>query len=106
MRNLIKNLKIEKIEFQSNINEVSVLCESNQDGTDYRSELIINFSDLNRLISKIQKIMENIEIFSLFKKTALDNGEEIYCLETKNSDFKTLILDEIYDINPIRQIRA
>ncbi|MBP6458809.1 MAG: hypothetical protein KA264_01820 [Crocinitomicaceae bacterium] len=107
MKNIFKNIKIEKIEFQSNINEVSVICEiTKNDNKLIKSELIINFSDLNKLIGKIQELSGNLDIISFFKKTQLDYDNEIYSFEAKNTNMDKLIIEDIHDIYPIREIRA
>jgi hypothetical protein len=107
MKNIFKSIKIEKIEFQSNINEVSVLCEITKNDNQFlKSELIINFSDLNKLIGRIQQLSGTLDIISYFKKTQLDQDNEIYSFEAKHAHLDTIIIEDIHDIYPIREIRA
>jgi hypothetical protein len=107
MKNIFRSIKIEKIEFQSNINEVSVLCEiTKNDNKFLKSELIINFTDLNKLIGRIQQLSGNLDIINCFNKTRFDQDTEIYSFEAKNTNLDKLIIEDIHDIYPIREIRA
>jgi hypothetical protein len=106
MKNLFDKIEIKTIEFQTNCEEVSVKCVVSQGGVVYTNELIINFSDLNRLINKIQKITKIMDLFSYFKTTNLENGDSLYYLSNEEDNELNLPLYEMNEFNPIRQIRA
>ncbi len=106
MVNLFDKIEIKNIEFQTNSDEVSVKCIVSQGVNVFVNELIIDFSDLNRLINKIQKITKIMDLFSYFKTTNLDNGASLYYLANDNENVFKLPLSEMSEFHPIRQIRA
>jgi hypothetical protein len=106
MRTLFDKVEIQKIEFQTSCNEVSVICVVTKGNLSYTNEIILNFSDLNRLINKIQKITKIGDLFSYFKSTKLEDGEDLYYLTNQQNTEIELPLAEMDDFKPLRQIRA
>jgi hypothetical protein len=106
MKNLFDKIEIQTIEFQTSINEVSVKCVITQGSKIFTNELILNFSDLNRLINRIQKMTPISDLFAYFKTTSLDNGDSLYYLNANDASEIQLPLNELNDFHPIRQIRA
>ena len=85
MRKLFEKIKIKTIEFESSINEVSVYCEISTRENKFNTELIVSFSDLNRLLGRIQNATNELnyeDVSSLFEKQVLENGEEYYSFST------------------------
>ena len=103
---LFDKVEIQKIEFQTSCNEVSVLCVVTKGNLSYTNEIILNFSDLNRLINKIQKITKIGDLFSYFKSTKLEDGEDLYYLSRQQNTEIEIPLAEMEDFKPLRQIRA
>jgi hypothetical protein len=103
---LFDKVEIQKIEFQTSCNEVSVLCVVTKGNLSYRNEFILNFSDLNRLINKIQKITKIGDLFSYFKSTKLEDGDDLYYLSNQQNTEIEIPLVEMEDFKPLRQIRA
>lgn len=103
---LFDKVEIQKIEFQTSCNEVSVMCVVTKGNLSYRNEIILNFSDLNRLINKIQKITKIGDLFSYFKSTKLADGDDLYYLSNKQTMEIEIPLAELADFTPLRQIRA
>ncbi len=103
---LFDKVEIQKIEFQTSFNEVSVMCVVTKGNLSYRNEIILNFSDLNRLINKIQKITKIGDLFSYFKSTKLADGDDLYYLSNKQTMEIEIPLAELADFTPLRQIRA
>lgn len=103
---LFDKVEIQKIEFQTSCNEVSVLCVITKGNLSYTNEIILNFSDLNRLINKIQKITKIGDLFSYFKSTKLEDGVDLYYLANQKDKEIEIPLDEMEDFKPLRQIRA
>lgn len=103
---LFDKVEIQKIEFQTSCNEVSVLCVITKGNLSYTNEIILNFSDLNRLINKIQKITKIVDLFSYFKSTKLEDGVDLYYLANQKDKEIEIPLDEMEDFKPLRQIRA
>ena len=103
---LFDKVEIQKIEFQTSCNEVSVMCIITKGNLSYTNEIILNFSDLNRLINKIQKITKIGDLFSYFKSTKLEDGDDLYYLTNQQNTEIEIPLAEMEDFNPLRQIRA
>ena len=103
---LFDKVEIQKIEFQTSCNEVSVLCVVTKGNLSYTNEIILNFSDLNRLINKIQKITKIGDLFSYFKSTKLEDGDDLYYLANQQNAEIEIPLVEMEDFKPLRQIRA
>lgn len=103
---LLDKVEIQKIEFQTSCNEVSVTCIVTKGNLSYTNEIILNFSDLNRLINKIQKITKIGDLFTYFKSTKLEDGEDLYYLNKQQHTEIEIPLAEMEDFKPLRQIRA
>ena len=103
---LFDKVEIQKIEFQTSCNEVSVMCIITKGNLSYTNEIILNFSDLNRLLNKIQKITKIGDLFSYFKSTKLEDGDDLYYLTNQQNTEIEIPLAEMEDFNPLRQIRA
>ena len=103
---LFDKVEIQKIEFQTSCNEVSVMCIITKGNLSYTNEVILNFSDLNRLLNKIQKITKIGDLFSYFKSTKLEDGDDLYYLTNQQNTEIEIPLAEMEDFNPLRQIRA
>jgi hypothetical protein len=103
---LFDKVEIQKIEFQTSCNEVSVLCVVTKGNLSYTNEIILDFSDLNRLINKIQKITKIGDLFSYFKSTKLEDGDDLYYLANQKNEGIEIPLVEMEDFKPLRQIRA
>ena len=106
MKTVFDKVEIQKIEFQTSCNEVSVMCIVTKGNLIYTNEIILNFSDLNRLINKIQKITKIGDLFSYFKSTKLEDGVDLYYLANQKDKEIEIPLDEMEDFKPLRQIRA
>jgi len=106
MITLLDKVEIKKIEFQTSCNEVSVICIITKGTLSYTNEIILNFTDLNKLINKIQKITKLADVFSYFKSTKLEDGEDLYYLTSYQNNEIEFPLVEMEDFNPLRQIRA
>ena len=106
MITLFDKVEIQTIEFQTSINEVSVKCIVTQGNFKYTNELILNFSDLNKLIGKIQRITKIGDILSYFKSTKLSDGDDLYYLSNDADHEIEIPLVEMDEFQPLRQIRA
>jgi hypothetical protein len=58
------------------------------------------------LINKIQKITKIGDLFSYFKSTKLEDGDDLYYLTNQQNTEIELPLAEMEDFKPLRQIRA
>jgi len=106
MRKLFDKIAVEKIEFQSDINEVSVLCEITQGMQKFNTELILNFTELNRLIGKIQEVTDNLSFSDLFHIQQLNEEKKLYTFNRNDYAMEKIIIDDFDFDSSIRQIRA
>lgn len=106
MRKLFDKIAVEKIEFQSDINEVSVSCEITQGSQQFNTELILNFTDLNRLIGRIQEVTDNFSFSDLFHIQQLDDEKKLYTFRRNDYAMEKIVIDDFDVDETIRQIRA
>ncbi len=106
MKSLLKKIKIEKIEFQSNVNEVTIKCSIKVNELSYDNELIINFSQLNKLVGKIQQVTQFIDIYSFFKETKINEYSTLYTLEGTEIELDSYEFEDIIEINQAKKISA
>ena len=106
MKTFFKNLSIQKIEFQSNNPEVSLWCSHEIDDEIVESELIIDQSELNRLVGKIQQITQKMDFFNSFKQAFFQNELVYYFFDIKHTDYKEIIIPILEGNSVLRQICA
>ncbi|MFN5443541.1 MAG: hypothetical protein ACK48V_04860 [Crocinitomicaceae bacterium] len=106
MKTLLKKIMIEKIEFQSNVNEVTIKCIIKVNELSYHNELVINFSQLNKLVGKIQQLSQFIDIYSFFKETKINEIATLYTLEGTAIELDAYEFEEVIEINQTKKISA
>jgi hypothetical protein len=106
MNPFFDKINIESIQFESGINEVNVSCKIEQGGIVYHSELILSFSDLNRLIGRIEQLSKEYSLLENFKEINMYEGHSLYLLKTQNTDLENLWIDKLDFREPLKQIRA
>lgn len=106
MKTLLKKIMIEKIEFQSNVNEVTIKCTIKLNGLSYQNELVINFSQLNKLVGKIQQITQFIDIYAYFKETKINENATLYTMEGAEIELDSIEFEDIVEINQTKKISA
>ena len=106
MKALLKKIMIEKIEFRSNVNEVTINCSVKINDLSYDNELVINFSQLNKLVGKIQQVTQFIDIYSFFKVTKINDYYSLYTLEGQEIELNSNEFEEIIEIEQTKKISA
>jgi hypothetical protein len=106
MKTLLKKIMIEKIEFQSNVNEVTLKCTIKINELSFQNELVINFSQLNKLVGKIQQITQNIDVYSYFKETKINENATLYTMEGREIELDTYEFEKVIEINQTKKISA
>ena len=106
MKTILKKIMIEKIEFQSNVNEVSIKCSIKINDLSYDNELIINYSQLNKLVGKIQQVTQFIDIYSFFKETKINDYATLYTLEGREIELDSYDFEEVIEISQAKKISA
>ena len=93
MRAIFDKINIESIEFESGSLEVHVNCKISQGNQTFRSELLVDHTDLNKLMGRIQQLSEQTDVM-------------YYSLEFQKTDLADLWIDNVEFGNAFRQIRA
>lgn len=106
MKTLLKKINIEKIEFQSNVNEVSIQCSIKINELSYQNELIINYSQLNKLLGKIQQVTQWIDIYSFFRETQINDNSTLYTMEGAEIELDSIDFEEIVSFSNAKKISA
>lgn len=106
MKTLLRKINIEKIEFQSNVNEVSIQCSININELSYQNELIINYSQLNKLLGKIQQVTQWIDIYSFFRETKINDNSTLYTMEGAEIELDSTDFEEIVSFSSAKKISA
>ena len=105
MVSIFEKIEISRIQFQEGDREVVVNCKITQNGESTETTLWITFSDLNRILSRIECLNSDTDS-SLFKTIYMGNNEMFYECDSKNFGLDSFMLEELYFQQPIRQIRA
>ena len=96
MKSGFNKMEIEKIIFETGDQEVLLNANVVKGNLSYRSQLILNFTDLNLLLNKIQgQIGDNEEVSSLFDIEKMYNGNLLYTLDIEKKLDQTILLDSI-----------
>lgn len=106
MKTLLRKINIEKIEFQSNVNEVSIKCSIKINELSYQNELIINYSQLNKLLGKIQQVTQIMDIYSFFKETIINDHSTLYTMEGADIEIDSYEFEDIVSITDAKKISA
>jgi len=100
-----KTMEIKQIKVASCREDVVILGQLSRGNFQYESSIVINTSDLNRLINLLQKGNPSDEISAMFTSTDFYDWTE-YVLNTKSLDNKTISLRDITDFKSLRRICA
>ena len=103
MKTLLKKIMIEKIEFQSNVNEVTIKCTIKVNELSYQNELVINFSQLNKLVGKIQQLTHFVDIYSYFTETKINESATLYTMEGTSIELDTYEFEKVIEINQTKK---
>ena len=107
MKTGFNKMEIEKIIFETGDSEVLIHANVYQGNLSYNSQLILNFTDLNVILNKIQEqIEEELEVSNLFDVDKMYNGNLLYTLDSSKKLNNKLFLDSIEFNREIKQIRA
>jgi hypothetical protein len=107
MKSGFNKMEIEQIIFETGDQEVLLNANVVKGNLSYRSQLILNLTDLNLLLNKIQgQIGDNEEVSSLFDIEKMYNGNLLYTLDIEKKLDQTILLDSIEFNHEIKQIRA
>ena len=100
-----KTMEIKQIKVASCREDVVILGQLSSGNFQYESSIVINTSDLNRLINLLQKDNPSDEISAMFTSTDFYDWTE-YVLNTKSLDNKTILLRDLTEFKSLRRICA
>ena len=100
-----KTMEIKQIKVASCREDVVILGQLSSGNFQYESSIVINTSDLNRLINLLQKDNPSDEISAMFTSTDFYDWTE-YVLNTNLLDNKTILISDITDFKSLRRICA
>jgi len=107
MKTGFNKMEIDKIIFETGDSEVLIHADIFQGNLSYTTQLILNFTDLNVILNKIQEqIDEDIDISNLFDIDKMYNGNLLYTLDSSKKLNKKLTIDSIEFNHDVKQIRA
>lgn len=106
MKSILNRINVESIEFETGTNEAFVTCNITQGADTYKTELIVNHTDINRLIGRLQQLASNTDIMSCFENIELGDGNQLYSMECHKAGLGDLWIEHIEFGAPLRQIRA
>lgn len=106
MRAIFDKINIESIQFESGSREVHVNCKISQGNLTFRSELLVDHTDLNKLMGRIQQLSEQTDLMNCFDRFDMQDGQEYYSLELQKTGLGDLWIDNVEFENALRQIRA
>ena len=100
-----KTMEIKQIKVASCREDVVILGQLSSGNFQYESSIVINTSDLNRLINLLQKGNPSDEISAMFTSTDFYDWTE-YVLNTNSLDNKTILLRDLTEFKSLRRICA
>lgn len=103
MKAIFDTLTVKSIHFQSNTTDIIVGCEITIGSLQTNSNLIIDSSDLNRMLSKIQQLNNYVDTETLFEKYEIENEDFMYIWKNENQECS---LHDYSFLSTAREIRA
>lgn len=107
MKAKFDKMEVQQIMFETGDSEVLVNANVQQGNLSYHTQLVLNFSDLNVLINKIQQsICNESDISSMFESEKMYNGNLMYTLDMNKTFNSKILLESMEFEHSIKQIRA
>lgn len=103
----VQGLQIKEIYFETSSDKVTMKSLSKEQDSFVESEMHLNFSDLNKLINEVQILSAGtIDLSTYFENIRLDSDKELYVLNSRNTDFENLWIENIDFLAGNLKIRA
>ncbi|MEO9256888.1 MAG: hypothetical protein ABI207_00825 [Crocinitomicaceae bacterium] len=103
---LFENVEIKRIQFEEGDNNALLYCVLKQGTSSVETTIVVDFSDLNRLLAKLQDNNDSFDYSTLFDVFASENENNVYESNPSVIEQYNFTLDEITFHHPVRQIRA
>jgi hypothetical protein len=105
MKALFDRIEILKIQFENHDKDVRIVCHVCQNNECTESTLIISFTDLNRVLSRLAMLDVDID-FSSFEITRINHEDCVYEFDAQHTMAFTPTLENFEMLEPYRQICA
>jgi len=100
-------MEIERIVFETGDQEVMLTANVVKGNLSYHSQLILNFTDLNGILNRIQNQLDyEIQVSELFDVEKMYDGKLMYTLDISKKLNQTILIDTIEFNHSVKQIRA
>lgn len=99
-------IKISSIVYDSSDANVLINAVSIKNHLSFESQLIVSFSELNRLLNQLQKQNPMISVSELFQEERLDQHFSQFFLDGEQINNNTLMIDHFVLDSVKKQIRA
>lgn len=107
MRTNFNTVKLEKLFFEANDSSIQLLTSIYQGNLSYQSEIVIPSCELNKLLNLIQKELgQHTEVNSLIETEKMFDGNLMYHLDLNKNGCNTIEIQDIIELNKLKQIRA
>lgn len=106
MKTNLENIYINQISFETGDQYVYANVTLQKNSLSYPSQLILNFTDLNIMINRLQQKNPDTIISSLFLEEKMYDGSLLYTLSADKNPDTDFYLNRIEFTEQIKQIRA
>ena len=101
-----RTIEVNSILFESNDTEVLVKGRMSKGHMTFETDMLISHSQLNSLINQLQRQNADLEISQLLRSEKMYNDETLYSAELSTVFNRSVNLQDLSVISPIKQIRA
>jgi hypothetical protein len=107
MRTEINKVNLNRIMFETGDNSILLSTTIQKGNLSYASEMIVENSELNKILNQIQKqVDENVEISSLFETEKMYDGNLLYILDLNKKINQIIDIQNLIKLQEIKKIRA
>jgi hypothetical protein len=103
---LFENVEIKRIQFEEGDTNALLSCILQQGSSEVETTIVVDFSDLNRLLAKLQDKNDSFDYSTLFDVFSSENEKQVFESNASVIEQYNFTLDEIAFHHPVRQIRA
>lgn len=103
---LFETIEIQQIQFEEGAANAAIKCLLKQGKSKVETTLYIGFSDLNRLLAKLQINNETMDYSELFDVYNVEGKQNHYESNTTKMQQLNCTVNEISFYHPVQQVRA
>lgn len=106
MRNLTDTLIVKRIDWENNHSDLLVTCDVRNGIFSYNSTLVLPGSELNKLLSQLQKQHVNLDLNDCLKVEQWSETEIHYIFDFSTFDTREFVYENHFSSDRLKQIRA